>query len=130
MKACNQCGKCCLKYGGSGFGTASVEDLDVWQEQKPEVLEYVYSFSMPDLWVSPVTGNEMSRCPWLRKYPKREAYYCRIDDVRPGVCRNYPVSIEQMKKDGCEMLEPDDDSKSEAELMKQLSVLRRVDNTH
>ncbi len=50
----------------------------------------------------------MLRCPWLRKLPNQEKYICRIYDDRPEDCRVYPVSIDQMIRDECEMLEPRD----------------------
>ncbi len=107
---------------------ASEKDLDVWTLEKPEVLNYIYSEDMPDMWLSPITGDELHRCPWLKKYPNRGQYYCRINEVRPGVCRNYPVNVEQMISDGCEMLEPEDINKSTDTLMSELQNLRRVSN--
>ncbi len=50
----------------------------------------------------------MLRCPWLRKLPNQEKYICRIYDDRPEDCRVYPVSIDQMIRDECEMLEARD----------------------
>lgn len=47
----------------------------------------------------------MQRCPWLRKLPNQEKYICRIYYDRPDDCKHYPVTIEQMVKDECEMLE-------------------------
>jgi len=35
-------------------------------------------------------------------------YICRIYYDRPDDCRYYPVDIEQMLRDGCEMLEARD----------------------
>ena len=50
----------------------------------------------------------MVRCPWLRKLPKQNKYMCRIYYDRPDDCKHYPVNIEQMVKDECEMLEVQD----------------------
>ena len=47
----------------------------------------------------------MLRCPWLRKLPNQEKYICRIYHDRPDDCRHYPVNIDQMISDDCEMLE-------------------------
>jgi Fe-S-cluster containining protein len=58
--------------------------------------------------VSPKTGKQMLRCPWLRKLPKQDKYVCRIYYNRPDECRHYPVSVEEMIRDECEMLEPKD----------------------
>ena len=50
----------------------------------------------------------MLRCPWLRKLPGQNKYICRIYYDRPDECKHYPVRIDDMIKDECEMLEPRD----------------------
>ena len=42
-----------------------------------------------DLWVSERTGEEATRCPFVRKDRNRPTYRCTIYDTRPEVCRNY-----------------------------------------
>jgi len=101
MKECNQCGKCCINYGNGGL-SASQSEIDLWEIFKPEIFRYV---SDGKIWVSPVTGKQMLRCPWLRKLPHQEKYICRIYNDRPAECKHYPVTIEQMVQDECEMLE-------------------------
>lgn len=126
MKSCTQCGKCCLKYSsGSGLGSATIRDLLIWESEKPEILEYTDDM-LRDLWISPVTGEEMNRCPWLRKLTKKEKYKCRIHEVRPEICRGYPVAIEQMVNDCCEMLEDGDLVKTREELIIELKKLRNT----
>jgi Fe-S-cluster containining protein len=121
MRPCTQCGKCCEKYGaGSGLGSATEADLERL-DYRPDVLRYI---SLGDLWISPVTGEETRRCPWLRKLPNQDKFKCRIHDVRPDVCRNYPVDVEQMIRDGCEMLEEADLTKPRAQLQRELKRLR------
>lgn len=104
MKGCNQCGKCCTLYGG---GDLAVSDNDVkwWESHRPEIASYV---GAGEIWISPVTGKKMLRCPWLRKLPRQNKYVCRIYDDRPDDCKHYPVTIDQMFRDECEMLEPRD----------------------
>lgn len=104
MKDCNQCGKCCIHYSDGGL-SASASDLEHWETDRPDISEYV---SGGKIWISPVTGEQMLRCPWLRKMPGQEMYICRIYYDRPDDCRYYPVDIEQMLRDGCEMLEARD----------------------
>jgi Fe-S-cluster containining protein len=41
----------------------------------------------------------------LRKLPDQDKYICRIYHDRPDDCKHYPVNIEQMVMDECEMLE-------------------------
>ena len=104
MKDCNQCGKCCTLYGG---GDLSVSDDDIkwWDSHRPEIANYV---GAGEIWISPVTGKKMLRCPWLRKLPGKNKFVCRIYDDRPDDCKHYPVTIDQMFRDECEMLEPRD----------------------
>jgi Fe-S-cluster containining protein len=104
MKECNQCGKCCTRYGGGGL-SASASEIAWWETFRPNIFDYV---SGGEIWVSPVTGKQMKRCPWLRKLPKQNKYICRIYHDRPDDCRHYPVTIEEMARDECEMLEVKD----------------------
>ena len=104
MKDCNQCGKCCIRYGGGGLSVTAGE-IDRWETDRPDIADYV---SDGEIWISPVTGRQMPRCPWLRKLPNQEKYICRIYNDRPDECRHYPVTIDEMIRDGCEMLEPRD----------------------
>jgi Fe-S-cluster containining protein len=126
MRACTQCGKCCLKYeGGDWLGSASETDMLGWVIHGPEVLDYVGGL-LQDLWISPVTGEKLQRCPWLRKLPRQEKYTCRIHAVRPEVCRDYPIDIDQMIDLDCEMLEAGDLDKPYTQLLIELNELRNA----
>ncbi|MEH6529698.1 MAG: YkgJ family cysteine cluster protein [Porticoccus sp.] len=104
MKDCNQCGKCCIKYSNGGL-SASQSEIELWEIFKPDIYQYV---SDGKIWVDPKTGEQIERCPWLRKEPNQEKYTCDIYYDRPDDCKFYPVTIEQMTKDECEMLEAQD----------------------
>ncbi len=104
MKDCNQCGKCCTLYGGNGL-SVSDEEIAWWEDHRPDIAEYVRG---GEIWFSPATGKQMLRCPWLRKLPNQNKYTCEIYYDRPEECMQYPVTIEEMIRDGCEMLEPRD----------------------
>jgi len=58
--------------------------------------------------MDPDTGQQLALCPWLRKLPDHEKYTCDIYHDRPDDCKYYPVTIEEMVRDGCEMLEARD----------------------
>jgi len=105
MRECNQCGKCCTNYGGGGGLSASAEEIDAWEAARPDIARYVRDGK---IWVSPETGKILDRCPWLEKMPDQDKYTCRIYFDRPGDCRYYPVDIQQMLQDDCEMLQPHD----------------------
>ncbi len=104
MKACNQCGKCCINYSNGGL-TASQQDLEGWEIFKPEIARYVRNGK---LWFSPQTGEQLTRCPWLVQLEDPAKYGCSIYEDRPEDCRHYPVTVEDMLKDKCEMVEAKD----------------------
>jgi Fe-S-cluster containining protein len=101
VKDCNQCGKCCIKYG-KGALSASPDEIRWWETFRPEIFSHVGD---GEIWVDPNTGQRLEQCPWLRKQPGREMYSCEIYHDRPDDCRHYPVTVEQMVEDECEMLE-------------------------
>jgi len=104
VKTCNQCGKCCTLYGDGGL-SASASEIDAWETDRPDIARYV---SRGKIWISPVTGKPMVRCPWLRKLPRQNKFICRIYNNRPDDCRYYPVRFDEMVRDGCEMVEDRD----------------------
>ncbi len=85
--------------------SASASEIDWWETNRPEIARYVRD---GEIWISPVTGKRTERCPWLQKLPNLTKYSCRIYNDRPEDCRVYPVDIEQMIIDDCEMLEARD----------------------
>jgi Fe-S-cluster containining protein len=103
LKDCNQCGKCCIRYGG-GL-SASASEIDWWEIHRPDIFNYV---SGGEIWNSPVTGERLTRCPWLQKLPNQNKYICGIYYDRPDDCKYYPVRIDEMVRDECEMLEARD----------------------
>lgn len=104
MKECNQCGKCCSNYSDGGL-SASASEIEYWEIHRPDIYRYV---SDGNIWMNPETGEQLARCPWLKKLPDQNKYTCDIYFDRPDDCKYYPVSIADMIKDECEMLEPRD----------------------
>ena len=104
MKACNQCGKCCENYSDGGL-SALPSEIAYWEVFRPEIFSFVRD---GQIWIDPATGTQLRRCPWLRKLPNQAKYTCDIYHDRPDDCKHYPVTIEQMVIDHCEMLEVQD----------------------
>lgn len=104
MNDCNQCGKCCVKYSNGGLSVTKSE-IELWELFKPEIFQYV---SDGKIWIDPKNGQQIERCPWLRKEPNQEKYTCDIYYDRPDDCKFYPVTIDEMERDECEMLEEQD----------------------
>ncbi len=104
MKECNQCGKCCKNYSNGGL-SALKSEIEYWEAFRPDIFNYV---SNGNIWINPRTGKLLERCPWLRHLPNENQYVCDIYYDRPDDCKHYPVTINQMIKDKCEMLEVKD----------------------
>ena len=104
MKECNQCGKCCINYSNGGL-SASASEIEWWDNNRPDIARYVNN---GHIWMDPDTGKQLDRCPWLKKLPHEDKYTCDIYYDRPDDCKYYPVSIGDMIKDECEMLESHD----------------------
>ena len=106
MKDCNQCGKCCIKYG-DGDLAAPREEIDLWELFNPDIFEYVKD---GNIWFDPDTREQLHRCPFLQIAPKtkveeKDKYTCSIYLDRPEDCRHYPSLIDEMVRDECEMIE-------------------------
>lgn len=112
MQNCNQCGKCCIKYGNGGL-SAAPEEIDWWQNHRPEIAKYV---TKGKIWMDPISEEQLTVCPFLTvesqqnnmttvtESPKIK-YSCSIYYDRPDDCKYYPVKIDEMIRDGCEMIE-------------------------
>jgi Fe-S-cluster containining protein len=104
MKDCNQCGKCCTNYSDGGL-SATANEVEYWEIFRPAIFSYV---SEGKIWMDPETGKQMKRCPWLQQVAGQDKYTCDIYYDRPDDCKHYPVTVDQMVKDECEMLEKQD----------------------
>ncbi|KPK12019.1 MAG: hypothetical protein AMJ68_03495 [Acidithiobacillales bacterium SG8_45] len=104
MIECNQCGKCCTKYSNGGL-SASKREIEQWEIDRPDIYKYVRDGK---IWMDPDTGRQIELCPWLRKLPDQDKFICDIYFDRPDDCKIYPATIEDMARDGCEMLEKQD----------------------
>jgi Fe-S-cluster containining protein len=130
LKDCNQCGKCCIKYGDGGI-EASTEDIEMWEIFRPHIHEYVRNNK---IWFDPQSGKQLTQCPFLEKLPQKSPseqvkYTCGIYEDRPEDCRHYPSNIAEMVRDECEMIEITDlthPNKAQITLDKLLSDSRAV----
>lgn len=109
MKDCNQCGKCCIKYGGGDL-SATTQEIEHWEIHHPEIFEYVKD---TEIWFDPKSGKKLERCPFLNIEPNKVAsapkkYTCSIYQHRPEDCRIYPSLISEMIRDECEMIDASD----------------------
>ena len=105
---CIQCGNCCRNLFDAYSTSVDIDEINRWRAEKRwDILRWVVIYNSDgeaafgDIWISPNTGDEVSRCPWLRKLPKQEKYKCRIHDTKPAHCRNYPKSKKHALTTGC-----------------------------
>lgn len=103
---CIQCGRCCrfLDYRKE----LTHDDYLFWQSlgrtdilervglirQSGEIVSYV-------IWIDPFTRRVMESCPWLKKDSEHNRYFCRIHEVRPEICRQYPGTRKHAQMTGC-----------------------------
>jgi Fe-S-cluster containining protein len=123
MKDCNQCGKCCIKYGGGAL-SATKEEIDLWEIFNPEIFKFVKN---NEIWFDQKSGVRLKSCPFLEVTPPigpltQNLYTCSIYQDRPEDCRHYPSLIVEMIRDECEMIETLDLEKPEQAQIK-LDVL-------
>jgi Fe-S-cluster containining protein len=104
---CKQCGNCCLNLTDAICTCVSEEDVQRWHAgEREDILEWVVPIGLGhlcvhDIWISPRTGDSVSRCPWLRKVRGKDTYICRIQDTKPEHCRTYPLSRKHAEETGC-----------------------------
>ena len=103
---CRQCGRCCqtLNYHDG----CTVENYRNWERLgRADIMEWVSPFTQNEeivscrIWVKPGTNHYEAVCPWLRKIPDRNRYECRIHDVRPEICRQYPGTRKHAEMTDC-----------------------------
>ena len=85
--------------------SASLTEIDYWENYRPDIYRYVKDGK---IWFDPDSGEPITLCPWLRKAPDSNKYFCDIYLDRPNDCQYYPVNLDEMAIDECEMLEAQD----------------------
>lgn len=104
--SCIQCGRCCERLGY--HDQLRARDYERWRELGlTEIMERVKVFRRGKritgfrIWVDPGTGRLVQGCPWLGKIPGGNRFECRIHDVKPAICRQYPGSRKHALMTGC-----------------------------
>lgn len=107
--ACRQCGRCCrvLDYRHE----LSAADYRHWQILgRNDILERVATIRHGSrivsyaVWVEPGTRQFSETCPWLTPAAPNHGsgrWLCRIHDVKPEICRQYPGTRKHAQMTGC-----------------------------
>lgn len=104
--SCRQCGNCCtfLDY----HDALTPADVKQWERiGRQDILDWVGVSRTPNgkpvyrIWVEAATGKRVRQCPFLEHFPAENRWICRIHDVKPRICREYPVSRKHGLMTGC-----------------------------
>lgn len=105
---CAQCGNCCLSLHDAYCTSVDIEQVHRWRkEDRWDILDCVDIMRVggrelfADIWFSPTTGEEATRCLWLRKLPNKNIYKCRIHETKPPHCRDFPKSKKHALTTSC-----------------------------
>jgi Fe-S-cluster containining protein len=103
---CRQCGACCryLDY----HNEVTAEDVAFWKASgQSDILKWVDEVNRDGhtkryrAWVIPGTRKETDTCPFLEKEPDSRRWRCRIHNVKPAICRQYPLNRKHAIMSGC-----------------------------
>jgi Fe-S-cluster containining protein len=103
---CRQCGHCCrtLDY----HDQLTQADIDRWRSMdRADILRKLRRVTLKNgseahrMWEKPGIAKAPTPCPWLHKIPTQNRWACRIHDVRPEICRQYPGSRKHAQMTGC-----------------------------
>ena len=103
---CKQCGHCCstLDY----HREITEQDVTRWQELgRSDILQWVGVFEGESnkksyrIWTKPGSTELAETCPFLKRISSENRSVCLIQDVKPGICRQYPFSRKHAVMTGC-----------------------------
>jgi Fe-S-cluster containining protein len=103
---CRQCGHCCRTLT---FHTeCSTTEYKKWEMLgRTDITDRVACVRRGNtliscqIWVTPGTREYVDGCPWLHKIPDQNRYTCTIHDIRPAICRQYPVTRKHAEMTRC-----------------------------
>jgi len=104
--SCRQCGRCCtfLDY----HNELTEEDVVRWEKLgRTDILKWVRGIEQKGresgyrIWTVPGTTGLADRCPFLKKIPSENRWECLIHDVKPAICRQYPLTRKHGLMTGC-----------------------------
>lgn len=99
---CKRCGHCCKDFLGGYCNSVGLDYINFLEENgRGDILKWICQISddIYDYWIHPRIGDDVSKCPWLKKEGK--IYTCKIQGYKPPICANYPLSKTHAKETGC-----------------------------
>jgi Fe-S-cluster containining protein len=108
--SCKQCGRCCrsLDY----HDDLTREDVRRWEKLgRTDILRWVRVIEerggkgIYKIWTIPGTTQLAEVCPFLKEVSSENRWACLIHDVKPAICRQYPLTRKHGLMTGCPGLE-------------------------
>ncbi len=103
---CSQCGDCCQNL--AFHNDCTEQDYHRWQRlglthilARVRVLGANGKTTGYRIWVEPGSTSLSPVCPWLKEIPKENRCTCLIQDVKPGICTQYPFTRKHALMTGC-----------------------------
>jgi len=105
---CCQCGNCCRNLNYHKDCTAA--DYNRWKILgRKDILDKIKMVYPPGskspeyrIWVKPDTGQFYDVCPWLVQSERKGRFACRIQEIKPEYCRQYPLTRKHATMTGCQ----------------------------
>jgi Fe-S-cluster containining protein len=104
--SCRQCGRCCMSL--DYHDELTEEDVALWKGLgRTDILEWVRAVHPESgkeayrIWTVPGTTRLADVCPFLKKIPSQNRWECLIHDVKPAICRQYPLTRKHGLMTGC-----------------------------
>lgn len=104
--SCRQCGQCCTSLD---YHNELTEEDVVWWGRlgRTDILKWVRGVEQEGresayrIWTVPGTTRIADTCPFLKKIPSENRWECLIHDVKPAICRQYPLTRKHGLMTGC-----------------------------
>lgn len=104
--SCRQCGQCCMSLDYHNELTS--KDVARWEKLgRTDILKWVRVVEGEGgtteyrIWTIPGTTRLAEVCPFLKEIPSQNRWGCLIHDVKPDICREYPLSRKHAMMTGC-----------------------------
>jgi len=104
---CRRCGRCCTDVPGANRNTVDEHDLARWRAHgREDILAWVAPADIGggvmhlSVWFDPETGRGVRECPWVERKADGTVG-CRIHDVKPKHCRDWPPTRQDAANYAC-----------------------------
>lgn len=104
--SCRLCGRCCRNLDYRHECTPA--DAARWEAAgRTDILHWAAPIRKGgivtgySIWVHPGTRQFTDTCPWLTRGDRPDRWVCRIQEIKPAICRQYPGTRKHARMTGC-----------------------------